>query len=197
LIMTLPSTPPAPTRLPIHAFTPERTAGGVPRYDHFADFRAELVREAASPDQIGIADLVDVINPLQHLPLIGHVYRELTGDTIKPAARLAGGAAFGGPLGLLGAGVMVTMLDQEPNKPTAPTPLETKLAAAQPTLPTDAPPTITIAWFDQTAPTAGTFLATAPTPDRGQATAPTPQAPQRVSFFSADRTAGGVVRYEI
>ena len=46
---------------------------------------------------------LDVVNPLQHLPFIGHLYRSLTGDTITPDAQFAGGLLFGGPLGALGA----------------------------------------------------------------------------------------------
>jgi hypothetical protein len=49
------------------------------------------------------ADLLDVINPLQHIPVVSAVYREVTGDTISTGARMAGGALFGGPLGLLAA----------------------------------------------------------------------------------------------
>lgn len=45
-------------------------------------------------------DFLDVINPLQHIPLVNSAYREITGDTIKPVMKLAGGALFGGPLGL-------------------------------------------------------------------------------------------------
>lgn len=49
------------------------------------------------------ADLLDVVNPLQHLPVIGTIYRALTGDAISDGARLAGGALFGGPIGLAAA----------------------------------------------------------------------------------------------
>ena len=48
-------------------------------------------------------DLLDVINPLQHLPIISSIYRTLTGDEISPASRLAGGALFGGPIGFASA----------------------------------------------------------------------------------------------
>ena len=51
----------------------------------------------------GLADLIDVINPLLHIPVISSIYRAITGDEISPAARLAGGALFGGPAGLAGA----------------------------------------------------------------------------------------------
>lgn len=44
-------------------------------------------------------DLLDIVNPLQHIPGVSQVYRKLTGDDIKPAMALAGGALFGGPIG--------------------------------------------------------------------------------------------------
>lgn len=44
-------------------------------------------------------DLVDVLNPLQHIPGVGTIYRAITNDTIKPATSFAGGALYGGPLG--------------------------------------------------------------------------------------------------
>ena len=43
---------------------------------------------------------MDIINPLQQLPIVGPVYRALTGDTIKPEMRVVGGALYGGPIGL-------------------------------------------------------------------------------------------------
>ncbi len=51
-------------------------------------------------DGLTFADLIDIINPLQHIPLISTFYRNITGDTIDPAARIAGGALFGGPIGV-------------------------------------------------------------------------------------------------
>ena len=54
-------------------------------------------------DSFGFADLLDVINPLQHIPVISTLYRELTGDTISDTARMAGGAVWGGPAGVIGA----------------------------------------------------------------------------------------------
>lgn len=46
-----------------------------------------------------LKSVLDVINPLQHLPVIGTMYRHLTGDEIGPTARVAGGALYGGPIG--------------------------------------------------------------------------------------------------
>ena len=59
----------------------------------------------AATEDLTFSDLVDLINPLQHIPGVSQVYRALTGDTIKPAVKVMGGLVFGGPAGLmLGAG---------------------------------------------------------------------------------------------
>lgn len=50
-------------------------------------------------DGLTFGDFLDIINPLQHIPVISSIYRALTGDEISPGARLAGGALFGGPIG--------------------------------------------------------------------------------------------------
>ena len=40
-------------------------------------------------------DILDMINPLQHLPVISTLYRKLTGETIGGVARIVGGAIYG------------------------------------------------------------------------------------------------------
>jgi len=45
-------------------------------------------------------DLLDIINPLQHLPLISTIYRHLTGDTIGLPEKIAGDGLYGGMVGL-------------------------------------------------------------------------------------------------
>ena len=44
-------------------------------------------------------DFLDIINPLQHIPVISTIYRAITGDQIDPGSRIAGATLFGGPLG--------------------------------------------------------------------------------------------------
>lgn len=50
-------------------------------------------------DGFGFGDILDVVNPLQHIPVVSVLYRELTGDDIGPLPRLLGGGLFGGILG--------------------------------------------------------------------------------------------------
>lgn len=54
-------------------------------------------------DGFTFGDLLDVVNPLQHLPVIGAVYRSITGDDAAPGAKMAGGAIYGGPVGFASA----------------------------------------------------------------------------------------------
>ena len=110
----------------------QRTAGTMPGADGkgmgFMDF---------------LGSLVDVINPLQHLPVVGALYRRVTGDEISGAARIAGGTLFGGPIG--GAMAMAdvayaqengtyagdTMLARMMDDPAAPVAAPVMMAAAQ------------------------------------------------------------------
>jgi hypothetical protein len=50
--------------------------------------------------ELRFTDLLAAINPLQHLPIIGTIYRAITGDTIGNVARVVGDGLYGGPIGL-------------------------------------------------------------------------------------------------
>lgn len=71
-------------------------AGATP--DFATSLRAVEEHAAPSPE-FGFADLIDMVNPLQHIPLVSSLYREITGDEIKPISRIVGGAVFGGAVG--------------------------------------------------------------------------------------------------
>jgi hypothetical protein len=51
-------------------------------------------------DGFGFGDFLDLINPLQHIPVVGTIYRRITGDDISAASKVVGGAIFGGAMGL-------------------------------------------------------------------------------------------------
>jgi hypothetical protein len=40
--------------------------------------------------------LLDVVNPLQHLPVIGTIYRAITGERLDPVEKIAGDTLYGG-----------------------------------------------------------------------------------------------------
>lgn len=104
------SLPPGATT-PSFGTPPTRGDGAKPR-DVPATPDAALDK-AAAKDERGFFDrlwgtegfsfgaLLDIVNPLQHIPIVGTVYRAMTGDSIGPAARIAGGTLFGGVIGLV------------------------------------------------------------------------------------------------
>lgn len=82
-------------------------------YDPFIAPRVGQLQEAAAqvsrarggaeePD-FSFGDLLDVLNPLHHIPVVGNLYRELTGDEIGGTARIIGGGLYGGAFGVIGA----------------------------------------------------------------------------------------------
>ncbi len=75
----------------------------------------QIVRPAGAPGSaaasgagqgLQFSDIIDVVNPLQHIPGVSELYRALTNDQISEGARFAGnalyGVALGGPIGLAG-----------------------------------------------------------------------------------------------
>lgn len=69
-------------------------------------------------EEFGFEDLIDIINPLHHIPLVNIVYQNLSGDTIKPAGRIIGGAVFGGFAGAA-AGIANVIVEEETGKDMA------------------------------------------------------------------------------
>lgn len=118
----------------LHMISSERTAGSIPSWQYAETPQNEIERNLSlaqngdtnisgdstnalayrptfdkKPDEeFKFADLVDMVNPLQHIPVVNHFYRKLTGDEIKPVGKIIGGTVFGGPAGL--AGGLVNMI---------------------------------------------------------------------------------------
>lgn len=59
--------------------------------------------DGSGEQSFSFSDFLSIINPLQHIPVVGTLYRAITGDTIKPAPKVIGGLLFGGPVGLVSA----------------------------------------------------------------------------------------------
>ncbi|MBT5228765.1 MAG: hypothetical protein HOM11_00675 [Methylococcales bacterium] len=86
-------------------------------------------------DGFTFADLLDIINPLQHIPVVSTIYQKITGDELGDAPRVIGGALFGGVSGLVSSSVdtivrresgstisehFMNSFDEEPGTPDAP-----------------------------------------------------------------------------
>lgn len=68
-------------------------------------------------DSPSFMDVLDTLNPLQHIPVISTIYRELTDDEPGAVSRLLGGALYGGPIGLALASID-SIIDDQTGKDT-------------------------------------------------------------------------------
>ncbi len=69
-----------------------------------------------------LAVVADTLNPLQHIPLVGGLYRSVSGDNLSSAGMVLGGLLFGGPLGFLAgtaAAVFSAITQPDPTDQTA------------------------------------------------------------------------------
>ncbi len=98
-------------------------------------------------DGFTFMDFLDIINPLQHLPLISNLYRHWSGDTIDPIPRIGGGALYGGLIGAIsslinvivdettgndiGGHFLAFLLDEEPAQKPAGEPVQIATAFGQ------------------------------------------------------------------
>ena len=95
-----------------------REDGGRDWRIHRSDHDRSGPPRTAELDDLSFWDVLDIFNPLQHIPLLSIAYREITGDEIHPSARVLGGALYGGPLGML-AGAMNAAFEQETGRDIA------------------------------------------------------------------------------
>jgi hypothetical protein len=114
------------------------------------------VAKAKEDHAFSFHNLLSAMNPLQYLPVVGTLYRAITGDVIPEAVRRAGSLAvsglLGGPIGLIGSiaatiAEKATGIDPEsilaaqftPTTPAADAPAADAPAATVPEVPAPAP----------------------------------------------------------
>lgn len=66
---------------------------------------------ASEESSLSFGDVIDLINPLQHIPIVSSIYRALTGDQISDPMRILGGALYGGVVGFA-ANLAYTVVDE-------------------------------------------------------------------------------------
>ncbi len=80
-------------------------ASGAPAENSAAATPAPTITRTASTGSVHLTftgflkDIFDIINPLQHIPIVSAIYRHLTGDQISPEAEFIGDSLYGGPIG--------------------------------------------------------------------------------------------------
>ncbi len=73
-------------------------------------------------------EALHALNPLQHLPVVGMIYRQATGESLPPPLAIAGAVGVGavlGPLGILGSvmlhlGMELATLKPDTSRPPVP-----------------------------------------------------------------------------
>jgi hypothetical protein len=80
--MTITSTAPTPT--PLNQATP-------------------LTPATTAANSVSFGDLMDALNPLQHIPVVSSLYRAVTGSTISAGSQVAGDTLYGAAMGGGGA----------------------------------------------------------------------------------------------
>ncbi|MEY4682076.1 MAG: hypothetical protein RLZZ276_3725 [Pseudomonadota bacterium] len=71
-----------------------------PAWDRDRDFLPASPGAQPGDEGPGFRAFLSAINPLPHIPVIGAVYRYVTGEKSHPAAQVVGGFVFGGPIGM-------------------------------------------------------------------------------------------------
>ncbi len=82
------------------------------------------------PGDISFSAFLAGLNPVQHLPVVGTIYRAATGERAPAPMLVLGGALFGGPLGMLSSAVMAA-LDEFRSAPATPQTPSGSLLAGQ------------------------------------------------------------------
>lgn len=69
-------------------------------------------------EPFGFGDLIDIVNPLHHIPLVGSLYRHVSGDDIRSSSKIFGGAVFGGAIGAA-SGLVNLIVEEETGRDIA------------------------------------------------------------------------------
>ncbi len=69
----------------------------------------------AAKHELSFDDILGILNPLQHIPVVSQIYRALSGDEISSFAKVAGDALFGGPIGFV-VGIVNAIFEDETGK---------------------------------------------------------------------------------
>ena len=66
---------------------------------------------ATSASPVSFSDVLDTINPLQHIPVVSAIYRSLSGSSISDAAKLAGDTLYGLATGNVAVSALASAAD--------------------------------------------------------------------------------------
>lgn len=107
-----------PAKAPPPEEIPEETSASFETALNYAGQEDAPIGGSPDEESFGFGDLVDIVNPLHHIPLVSTLYESVSGDTIKPSGRIIGGALFGGFAGAA-SGIANVIIEEETGKDVA------------------------------------------------------------------------------
>lgn len=162
---------------------------------------------AESAPSLSFHELLSDLNPLQYIPVIGTIYRSVTGDTIPESVRLIGSLVFsgltGGPVGLATSAAMLALekaIGIDPEKIGHDVLASIGIGSSESTASSPAATSTAGAVSDQPTVAAASPAAQPPTPAASPAAAPQHEraaeawSPSQLTAYGVVRTAGGTLR---
>ena len=100
---------------------PVRSSGFIDTETRTETEKSTTASSLVGEDGVTFSDFLDVVNPLQNIPVVSSYYRESTGDEASMMAKLAGGALYGGLFGVgaiagFAASLVNTILENQTGK---------------------------------------------------------------------------------
>ena len=100
---------------------PVRSSGFIDTETRTETEKSTTASSFVGEDGVTFSDFLDVVNPLQNIPVVSSYYRESTGDEASMMAKLAGGALYGGLFGVgaiagFAASLVNTILENQTGK---------------------------------------------------------------------------------
>ena len=100
---------------------PVRSSGFIDTETRTETEKSTTTSSFVGEDGVTFSDFLDVVNPLQNIPVVSSYYRESTGDEASMMAKLAGGALYGGLFGVgaiagFAASLVNTILENQTGK---------------------------------------------------------------------------------
>lgn len=154
-----------------------------------ADLDADYGPGGMPDHDVTFSEVLSTLNPLQYIPIVGSIYRAVTGDSAPPAAQIVVSTLLGGPLGLVASAAdailqqatgkdvgerLVSMFIPDDNTPDKQPPATQYAANTQPPAPTGSTASASGTTTTPTTPTPAASLATAAATPTSAATPATP-----------------------
>ncbi|MBI5681905.1 MAG: hypothetical protein HZC45_01845 [Deltaproteobacteria bacterium] len=78
-----------------------------PEYEIYSDTKKTVDTKEKKEGELSFGDILDIINPFHHIPVVSTAYRFVTNDKISPVSKIIGGTIYGKVFGFIASVVNV------------------------------------------------------------------------------------------